>query len=68
VRLLSGWIERHHILNETYVIRKEDGSVESETVLNKDRLLDLLTNVFAISLPQDTKDLDRYLPSAFNSS
>ena len=54
--------ERHHILNEMYTVRKEDGSGESRRIETKDDLLKLLTTVFGITLPPDTRDLDRYLP------
>lgn len=53
--------ERHHILNETYTIRKEDGSAESKKIETKDELLAVLADVFGILLPPDTQDLDRYL-------
>ena len=54
--------ERHHVLNEIYTVRKEDGSAESRRIETTDDLLQLLTTVFGITLPPDTHDLDRYLP------
>lgn len=55
--------ERHHILNETYSIRREDGSTEMTHIKDKAQLETLLQGVFGIKLPSDTQDIDRYLQS-----
>lgn len=55
--------ERHHILNQEYVIRKGHGVnslVTKETITNKERLLDLMDQVFGIKL-KETEGIDRYL-------
>jgi hypothetical protein len=53
--------ERHHILNDTYGVRKEDGSSESTKIKDKAQLEGLLVDVFGITLPSDTMGIDRYL-------
>jgi N-hydroxyarylamine O-acetyltransferase len=60
-RVVEG--ERHHILNNEYVIRKGHGvekCVVKETINEKTRLLDLMDQVFSIKL-QHTEGIDRYL-------
>ena len=53
---------RHHVLNGEYVVREMGGEVKSrEKVSTKERLLDLVTGVFGLSLPEDTDGLDRFL-------
>jgi N-hydroxyarylamine O-acetyltransferase len=55
--------ERHHILNDQYVIRMGHGinkEVKTETITSKARLLELIDTVFEIKL-KDTDGIDRYL-------
>lgn len=55
--------ERHHILNNQYVIRMGHGinkEVKAETIQTKARLLELIDTVFGIKL-KDTDGIDRYL-------
>lgn len=55
--------ERHHIRNDTYVIRKGHGMdavVTNEKVTDKDRLLELIGTVFGVKLVQ-TEGIDRYI-------
>jgi N-hydroxyarylamine O-acetyltransferase len=55
--------ERHHILNNEYVIRKGHGaqsSVTKEQISDKIRLLELVDQVFGVQLPE-TEGIDRYL-------
>jgi N-hydroxyarylamine O-acetyltransferase len=55
--------ERHHILNDEYVIRKgfgADAEVVKEKIVEKARLEDLIDNVFGIKLVE-TEGIDRFL-------
>ena len=55
--------ERHHILNDQYVIRKGHGvdkEITKETITNKARLLELIDGVFGVRLVL-TEEIDRYL-------
>lgn len=55
--------ERHHILNNEYVIRKGHGvekEVVKEIIRDKARLLKLIDEVFKVKLPE-TDGIDRYL-------
>ena len=55
--------ERHHILNDKYVIRKGHGVEKEITVkqiTDKAQLLQLIHTVFGVSL-LDTKNIDKYL-------
>lgn len=55
--------ERHHILDDTYVIRKGHGMdalVTNEQITDKDRLLELIDTIFGVKLVQ-TEGIDRYL-------
>mmetsp|Transcript_24224 Transcript_24224/g.27021 ORF Transcript_24224/g.27021 Transcript_24224/m.27021 type:complete len:287 (-) Transcript_24224:413-1273(-) len=55
--------ERHHILNNQYVIRKGHGinkEVITETITTKARLLELIDQVFGVTLVE-TEGIDRYL-------
>jgi len=55
--------ERHHILNNEYVIRKGHGvekEVTKEKITDKARLLELIDEVFGINLTE-TDGIDRYL-------
>jgi N-hydroxyarylamine O-acetyltransferase len=62
---IVGEDERHHILNDQYVIRKGHGvnkDVTSEQITDLERLLSLVDEVFMIKLDGvDTKGIDRYL-------
>lgn len=58
--------ERHHILNDAYVVRKGHGvssTVETTTVTGLDHLIELLNRIFGIGFDKDTRidGLDRYL-------
>ena len=57
--------ERHHILNDEYVVRSGHGVDKSLTTVkveSKEQLLGLLDSVFGIKLgPEDTDGIDRYL-------
>lgn len=53
--------ERHHILNNTYAIRREDGTNVSTHITDKAHLEKLLTDVFGLTLPPDTEGIDRFL-------
>jgi len=59
--------ERHHILNDQYVIRKGHGvnkDVTTEQITGKKRLLSLVNEVFGIKLGGvDTEGIDRFLIS-----
>jgi N-hydroxyarylamine O-acetyltransferase len=64
-RVIEG--ERHHILNENYVVRGGHGVesvVQSSPIRDMAHLLELLETVFGLRLPADTAGLDRYLPCA----
>lgn len=55
--------ERHHILNDQYVIRQGNGihkEIRSETIASKERLLELIDTVFGVKL-KETEGIDRYL-------
>mmetsp|Transcript_41291 Transcript_41291/g.44835 ORF Transcript_41291/g.44835 Transcript_41291/m.44835 type:complete len:287 (+) Transcript_41291:107-967(+) len=55
--------ERHHLLNNQYVIRKGHGinkEVITETITTKVRLLELIDQVFGVQLVE-TEGIDRYL-------
>ncbi len=55
--------ERHHILNDQYVIQKgrgEDKQVAIEQITGKERLLTLLDNIFGVQL-KETEGIDRFL-------
>ncbi|CAJ1964076.1 unnamed protein product [Cylindrotheca closterium] len=55
--------ERHHILNDQYVIRKGFGAnsqVTTDTISDKARLETLVSDVFGIKL-EDTSGIDRFL-------
>jgi len=55
--------ERHHILNDSYVIRKGHGvekEVTTEIITDKARLLELIDRVFGVKLVE-TDGIDRYL-------
>ena len=55
--------ERHHILNNQYVIRKGHGinkEMITETITTKVRLLELIDKVFDVQLVE-TEGIDRYL-------
>jgi len=55
--------ERHHILNDEYVVRKGHGVDEQETterIADKTRLLELVDTVFGVTLTE-TEGIDRYL-------
>lgn len=61
--------ERHHILNDEYVVRKGHGvesSLDKRTVANRDDLLALLRDVFGIIFDADMNldGVDRYLTKA----
>ncbi len=53
--------DRHHILNNSYVIRKKDGSSESTPIVSKEQLLAILDSIFGLRGFASTDDLDRYL-------
>ncbi|KAL3906294.1 MAG: hypothetical protein SGPRY_010602 [Prymnesium sp.] len=56
--------ERHHILNDTYVVRKGHGIesiVNTTKISNKAHLLELLASVFDLHFPRDIEGLDRFL-------
>jgi N-hydroxyarylamine O-acetyltransferase len=56
--------ERHHILNNNYVIRKGHGvssSVETVEIKDNAQLLGLLDSVFDLAIDKNTVGLDRYL-------
>lgn len=57
--------ERHHILNDQYVIRKGHGAdkdVTNEQIKQKKRLLFLVVEIFGIDLDKvDTEGIDRFL-------
>lgn len=55
--------ERHHILNDEYVIRKGHGlekETTTERIKEKERLLELIDGVFGVKLVE-TEGIDRYL-------
>lgn len=55
--------ERHHILNDQYVIRKGHGvdkQVTTEQIKDKERLLSLIDTVFGVEL-KETEGIDRFL-------
>jgi N-hydroxyarylamine O-acetyltransferase len=55
--------ERHHILNDQYVIRNGFGAssrVTTETISDKGRLVSLVSDVFGIRL-EDTSGINRFL-------
>jgi N-hydroxyarylamine O-acetyltransferase len=55
--------ERHHILNNTYVIRLGHGvdkEIITEQITSKARLLELVDAVFGVKL-EETEGIDRYL-------
>ena len=55
--------ERHHILNNEYVIRKGRGAdkeITKEIISEKARLLELIDEVFSVKLVE-TEGIDRYL-------
>ena len=55
--------ERHHILNNTYIVRRGHGvekEVKTERIQNKLRLLELIGSVFGIKL-EESDGIDRYL-------
>ena len=55
--------ERHHIMNDEYVIRKGHGvdkQQTSERITDKARLLELIDTVFGVHLAE-TEGIDRYL-------
>jgi N-hydroxyarylamine O-acetyltransferase len=55
--------ERHHILSDQYVIRRGHGAekeVTTETITDKNRLLELIDGVFGVKLVE-TEGVDRYL-------
>ena len=54
--------DRHHILDDTYVVRKADGSSETTEIESKAQLLELLETVFGLA-PKETDGIDRYLPA-----
>lgn len=58
--------ERHHILNDEYVIRKGHGVDKQQTterIRDKARLLELIETVFGVQLVE-TEGIDRYLKQA----
>ena len=57
---------RHHILNADYVVRGLAPGSEAATtaIATKAQLLELLTGVFGLELPENTHGLDRYLAPA----
>ena len=55
--------ERHHVLNDQYVIRKGHGvnrELMTEKITTKARLLELIDQVFRVKLVE-TEGIDRYL-------
>lgn len=55
--------ERHHILNDKYVIRRGHGlekDITTETIADKARLIELIDGVFGVKLVE-TEGIDRYL-------
>ncbi|KAL7581497.1 hypothetical protein ACA910_022066 [Epithemia clementina (nom. ined.)] len=60
----DGTDERHHIENDTYVIRKGHGDssvVERQKVQDKAQLLHFLDTVFGVQFSGGTEGLDRFL-------
>ena len=57
--------ERHHVLNEQYVVRSGHGveaSTTSTTIADKAELLALMRDVFGVELSEDeTHGIERYL-------
>lgn len=56
--------ERHHILNDQYVIRTGHGvdkKVTAEQITDKARLLTLIEEIFGVKL-KETEGIDRFLP------
>ena len=54
--------DRHHILDDSYLVRKADGSSETTQIESKAQLLELLETVFGLA-PHETDGIDRYLPA-----
>jgi N-hydroxyarylamine O-acetyltransferase len=53
--------EKHHIMNESYVIRRVDGSSEKRTIVGEVDLRTLLISVFGLEIPANAEGLGRYL-------
>ena len=45
-------------------MRQPDGSAVTTAIVDKEQLVALLEGAFALTLPEDTQGLDRYLPRA----
>jgi arylamine N-acetyltransferase len=57
--------DRHHILNDSYVVRRADGTVMATTpIADKAQLVGLLEGTFGLTLPPDIQGVDRYLPGS----
>lgn len=60
-RIIGGGDERHHILNNSYVVKNKDGTtLKSISITSLQELLVILDSIFSLKF-EDTRHLDRYL-------